>query len=334
MLDNIHLTPNHITYVAIGSAANVIAKRVKNLPDKDLHQFPNFMKQWLEEFPELILNLVLIDPALSDPPYCVSSSKDNYDKHGDKLVNEWLNVCVYPIRSPINIFKDREVFVNLNKRCMENNSALLVHDFSGNRIDLLAYSFDHELKNHMDQIVYDIDLRNNQGCFINMENCFVPIKKTPNGFKFLNLASYNGEQVNQFLKDYTIGEHIKQKLYQTRLASFKDVFGVFRRFYMYYKTNSVNVEGFDNICRTMCNSQFSLIEAKYGECYHFFEEYKSGNTQSLEQLLIFLEMAVNHEVDDIMAMMGLEKGYFSTFPEPDPYKWYNNFSSLCTEKLN
>ena len=68
-------------WVSIGSAANSYKFSRKELSSQINQQFPLFLQNIRKEFPDMKINIVLIDKYLELPPYCVDKQFDNISQN-------------------------------------------------------------------------------------------------------------------------------------------------------------------------------------------------------------------------------------------------------------
>jgi len=164
---------SEVIYISIGSAACLRDKGVDDIPVKDHQQFPPFMKKIHMEYPDLKITLVLIDPFLTDPPYCVQN-QINCDKMSNTFyssnkidVHYFKEMCTY---SDDEYGLDiRPLFGKLITMCKNYPVISFIHNFSGH--GSLSVLRDNLLGNNKDlqkKIMFGIDCGQEGGCYIDL----------------------------------------------------------------------------------------------------------------------------------------------------------------------
>ncbi|AYV78962.1 MAG: putative orfan [Edafosvirus sp.] len=291
--------PITVHFISIGCAANIncITDKIINLENKMNQQMAPFLQKFKTEHPKIQLNLILIDPNLEQPPYCVRS---NILPTPDKLADGWENdlifknvyherkslISVYTFNNYVtyvtdNMKTDKYIditdFLNkYNELCIKNNHILFVHDFSGKYISKLADYYDAVLSKFgcLNRIMYDISLRTDGGCYLNLTNPInIPIiQKNGNILEIFNPYSFNDHKLleiyNSINKD-TIGLIIREQIrtcISNKFKVLKDyIVTIYRRVLTLYKYDnkeikiSINDEDFDYInfkYKIKCNELF------------------------------------------------------------------------------
>jgi hypothetical protein len=182
---------NEFHYIAIGSASNLKMKNLEKLPMADQHQLPFFLYERLrlQDTEWMPIKILLVDPLLEDPPYCVSSSS---------LPNEWKKINDQHYICPEQkievltfnhyVYYDDEEqkremkyinFLPFLKMCHEtsikNNNLLLVHDFTGNDIYKLNDIFHKSPK-----CQYGLSVDRNTNCYIDLMDTINQVIILPN----------------------------------------------------------------------------------------------------------------------------------------------------------
>lgn len=172
-----------ITYIGIGSAYN--EEHAAWTPDED-QQYPYFIRKYKECVNNVPINLVLIDPQLDIIP-CMKDLKlltDN--KNTIKYTNIMRcqnNITLYMFKQPVvyvphlmtfevtsNNFDITSTLEQMNKKCIQENGILIVHDFSGYDIWILDKYFSAYTNGSNTQILYDLSDGTQEGCYIDLKN--------------------------------------------------------------------------------------------------------------------------------------------------------------------
>jgi hypothetical protein len=241
-----YLGTNHrtVNYISIGCAANMTEKKIKKLCVSEYHQFPLFLMELLNQHPDIHINLILIDPFIEEPPYITTTNiydlELEWENHDGSNVYECDNITVFSFKNSFQYDDNYDNLRTINNYCIDNNQLLFVNDFTGRDLSLIANYFDKELGDNLDKIMYDITIRNNIGCFtdltdvnnmpiIYLDNDLLKIK---NPFIIKTL-----EDSNLFMTDHVSKSHYIQFL-KYKLNMYKDVYGIFRRFYVFKSSNN------------------------------------------------------------------------------------------------
>ncbi len=200
-----------IFWISIGSASNLSSKNRSMLDKKDEQQFPQFLQIIRTNFPNIKMNIILIDDAMENVPYCVDKqiknkwekdkSYDNiYYSHDTNVYSFKENISYVTHRSP-KFFNATEQLRSIHNYCIQKNHLFFAHDFSGDDISKLAEYFDLELHGKKKNIMYDIGVRDVQSCTINM----VQSKNTPicvinkNKYEIFNPYNLSSKVLNHYL---------------------------------------------------------------------------------------------------------------------------------------
>jgi hypothetical protein len=199
---------NVAIYVAIGSAVHVLNQDPdgKEYMDQSYNQqYPLFLKKLKITYKDTKIIIILIDPELHKPPYCVT---DEFKvKNKNKLGKLWENHSIYEniyynnssniiviscnenAKYKLDLYKyndsyemtnnkenteicAEDIFEKINNIAIKNNYFLIVNDFSGRPSNYLGDYFDSTLKiknnNHLNHIIYGLGGRNDGGCYCNL----------------------------------------------------------------------------------------------------------------------------------------------------------------------
>jgi len=193
-------------YVGVGAAATFGADRA--LPLEQYHQFPPFLQHMRNLMPKLHMFLLLIDPQHENPPR-VATDYALHDAYNSHYRNAEGNLHAFVYR--YMVYTEADVHHNavvqhhainitstlrdLNTFAKEKRVSLLYHDFSGRRNGLLAEYFDQENREHLDQIVYGLSAREDNGCYFNLlePHAYFPIRldqSEPNQRPIVKMFNY------------------------------------------------------------------------------------------------------------------------------------------------
>lgn len=173
-----YISIGDLIYLSIGSAANIHSKGGNKLQEHDNQQYPPFLNNIKKIYTKKRIHIILIDPCLSKPPYIINDIGD-FDGSGQFYENRDKLINVYAFNEYVHYFdKDscyKSTYITpslnlLNQKCLINNWTLIVHDFSGRDINILADIFDQVYEKNNEQLIYDINNRINGGCYINLLN--------------------------------------------------------------------------------------------------------------------------------------------------------------------
>jgi hypothetical protein len=161
-----------ISYLSIGSACN---SQWKNEDDQ---QYPIFIRNFYEKHKMIGINLIIIDPYITLIP-CLTEHK--YKNFTYNNVLKFNNITVYVFKLAVTYIPQytsfqisgenydiTSILELLNNKCLEQNGVLIVHDFSGQDINILNKYFYKYTYNHSDKILYDLSCGTQKGCFLNM----------------------------------------------------------------------------------------------------------------------------------------------------------------------
>ncbi len=239
----------NLIFISVGSAANMEMKKEDTLHQKDMHQYPPYIQNIKQMFPMLPIHLILIDPWLTTPSYIVKNLEKE-DKRYDIDV-EFDNIYHFENSTNVYEFKDyvtykgmsndnkefdiTNMLEELNDFCITNNHILLFHDFSGRNTWKLAYYFDKKLNQCDSSIIYDITLRMEGTCSIDLTN---PTFSLPLFFDDEKISIFNPYKLtNQdlfLMLNRDDNKHLKQILitvYKKRISMLvDDLYPIYRRF--------------------------------------------------------------------------------------------------------
>jgi hypothetical protein len=192
-----------ILYIGVGAAASVR----ENLPLDQYQQFPPFLQDMRNQVPNLHVFLLLVDPRQESPPYVAQDYKlqetrqDQYKSEDGCLQTFVYQMSVYndaDINVPANALNITTTLRDLNEFVKVNQISLIYHDFSGRRVALLADYFDKENKEHLDQIVYGLNSREDHGCFFDLTQpiAYLPFRLEQQRRPIIKMFNYYNYIVN------------------------------------------------------------------------------------------------------------------------------------------
>lgn len=273
-----YISIGDIIYLSIGSAANIHSKGIDKLQEHDNQQYPPFLDNIKNIHDKKKTHIILIDPYLTKPPYIINDIRnfDRFDRNEQFYENYEKLINVYAFNEYVHYFhKDKyynSTYITpslnlLNQKCLCNNWTLIVHDFSGRDINILADIFDRVYENNNDQIIYDINNRVNDGCYVNLT-------KISSKLKF-----YIEDEIiklrNPFNKKYreTNNAHI---LYNNKWRIIHQyVYPLYRTIFYGLRDN--------NIRKNMHPNEFFFVVEKYDK--DIYNSYKRGEYNKIINIL-------------------------------------------------
>jgi hypothetical protein len=327
----INITKQSTIFISIGSAANLLYKGLFKLNEKDDHQFPPFIKLLKTSYPTIPLHIVLIDPELENPPNCIFNSSNSLNtSYSISNISRMLNInrylpegwkkdtvydnvyyntlqqiYVYGIKSTFD--RDdltKDMFIKLNNHIISTNDLLLVHDFTGDGIVDMAFLFDQMLEGVKDRIIYDITLRSEPLCYVDLTNklYFLDFNLTipDNIIKIKN--PYN-VHISQFINEYTTCININDNLYKTQLVQsmvyrikyfFEVLFTTYRQIY----NLALDIK---NINLVYLIKQLKIFKSYYGYDMesNFLDAY---NKKNMSSIITFLKDIIKINLSNILTI--------------------------------
>ena len=187
-----HIPQDEMSFIYIGVGTYAGLKNNNGILElQNYHQFPPFLQDVKNRYPELNLFIVLIDPMQEKPPYMVAdkglipldNSNSNPLDNNNPLDNTTIfttndrKLIVYTLRQsvytePYECYGDAvnitEDLRDLNNYVMRKNITLLYHDFTGRRNSWLAEYFDKEIGEHLNHVIYGMSAREDHGCYFDL----------------------------------------------------------------------------------------------------------------------------------------------------------------------
>lgn len=315
----------NIIYIGVGTAANAKSKG-NVLEAKDQQQYLPFLQNIKSIFPYIHIHLVLIDPELKNPPYCVQPDIryfENTDPYSIPI-NDWIRdydydniyhnrnkITVYTIREAVYYKEECNIIDNLrklNKYLIDNNDILLFHDFTGRDTHALSYMFDNELSGNKDRIIYDITLRFDGTCYVDLLNelFYLNIELRGEDIVLLNPFNLSNIDIINNIKETTNDNYKKQLMIalNNKILIFTDkIYPFYRKYYVLHKniiSNKISRESIENIlCRSEYDNFFEIAS------YTGYYDIKND----MEFLKYYLDVDLETIAEDINNMMKKLEGY-------------------------
>jgi len=258
LIEKLNGAPFTIHFISIGCAANLTF--AMNTDAKVNHQFPPFLQNINMSHPTIPINIILIDPVLENPPNCIRSKNISLNKFAEGWVADKIFKNVYhEKKSSMTVYTFNNYVTNItensnetrdalditnflnkyNEVCMKNNDILFMHDFSGKLISKLAFYYDKKLDGYLNRIMYDIGLRLDGGCYMDLTDPLnMPIiqKNKKGTFEIFNPYAFKDHQLIKIYKTITKDDShaiIREQIKKCICNKFKhlkdDVVSLYRR---------------------------------------------------------------------------------------------------------
>jgi hypothetical protein len=348
----IKVPANHPVFIYIGVGAAASAKN--NLSLDQYQQFPPFLQDIRNQYPNLHLFLLLFDPYQESPPQVAidfalhdPSNSDTHYQSADGLLQAFVyRHAVYtepylnPQENAVNI---TDTLRDLNKFAKDKRASLVYHDFTGRSTALLASYFDRENMQYLDQIVYGLSAREDHGCSFDLTqaNAYFPIRldksnlrpvlKMFNYYSFIlnNTYADSAAELQKFpeemhnlavIQKNQIVNNIRNQFKTTLLTLLRQL----RNILINPPSSDLNEQ--KNL-QEQGNYMFNAIPHPYRK---IFEDLYNEKNYSL-----LYEIILNYTASELNIIVNLNEMDMSgedilTFiiMDEDPYKWYNNINGL------
>jgi len=181
-----------IHYISVGCA---------ELNPDHTQQYPPFIQQIKKDYPSTSITIILIDPLLQDIPYCITEQLKNYKwstpKYDNIFISDRNEITIYQFKECVDWLPDEKsinstnIYTGLlkyqNKIIKDGNSLLFFHDFTGRDTGELAVIMDPTLGDNKKYVMYDISVRQNEGCYIKLDSSDnMPIIRIDNRPEIIN----------------------------------------------------------------------------------------------------------------------------------------------------
>jgi hypothetical protein len=184
-----HFIPG-IHYISVGSAM-LLAKHENEVSQDYCQQYPPFIQDIKNNYPEVNITILLMDSVLEQVPYCITNQLQNYVWNNNEYSNVFVGklfdntkqnnvITIYcfndmvnwlpgeQIKNTINIYN--QLLIYQNKIIDNADSLLFFHDFTGRDVSELATIMDNVLKNNRKYVMYDITVRKDAGCYVKLND--------------------------------------------------------------------------------------------------------------------------------------------------------------------
>ena len=337
-------------YICVGGAS--YNKDNMEILPQDYHQFPPFLQNLRNTYPEMRFVLLLIDPFQESPPrvtqdyslYEMPETNQTYYKNQDGTMRAFiLKNTVYTdadenllhIKNAINITTELK---DLNEFVRYNDITLLYDTFTGHPVSNVAEYVDIENKGHLEQIVYGIGGRDNHGCECDLTQPLAyypfrldknpryirPIIKLYNHYKYIVNNDYT--KMHYDLMCYPSEMHMwaelqKNKIIENSMVQIKNIYlMVLRQLFFQIKNKDVIaysplLDIFNKmplIYRTLFGDLYN--EKEYTILYELFSNYVSDK---LEHIALLKKLETTGE--NMLQMIR---------DSNDPYTWCDNLNNM------
>jgi len=357
-------------YIGVGTAAGM-RNADNSLAAENYHQFPPFLQNLYNTVPDLHLFLLLIDPGQENPLYMAeqyemyeTETDDSHYKNNDGTLQAFVwrqDVYTDPdINFPLNAVNITETLRDLNQFAKTQNASLLYHDFTGRNVALIAENFDQDNATHLDQIVYGLCARENNGCYFdltqpNTQFAFKvqqqqaqvqmrPVVKMFNYYKFIkaNINDISLRKIEQEINTYPaemryLIEAQKKSLLNNIVFSFKTLNMAMLR-HVHTNIQRARMPHIDVVDDALANN--AGVNNNNGYMHNYIyghlpktqqDIYKELSRENQYELLFELLFDYCARELDVYAQLnqldlsGVEMLKFIT-ADQDPFKWYNNIN--------
>ena len=360
-----------IIFISIGSASNIESKLNNTIDDKDMHQYPPYIR-YVVGVANLPIHILLIDPALEQCPYIIENNVINREQNityykNNTYDNIWysgdeenkvniycFNQYVYYMEKgdPINnSFGSERIHINqqlkeLNNICIEGGHLLFFHDFSGRDTYLLAMEFDDMLNNDRNHILYDISNRSLGSCSIDLtdKGNYYKIEKYDNSkYHIINpFINPNKEIMKAY---YESSDNVyKNQLMEIMVRNINNV--NVHIYYIYRRVNTIlnsDINDSRRIIDSIRYREFEYLDIKYKlDLYEMFlgcgydlvkiMELKDILYSILESELKVIIENVDYGEDEHIIVAKVDSFMHKIDKEEYKYNWYNHFKEYIKSK--
>ena len=335
-----------IIYIAVGGANNY------------MQQFPPVLQMIKKIEPDTKFIIIYFDPQHEHPPTAIEAVFGGYNEETEQKTDTAIQYTLTLPRKDASVFMflyKRNVHVHsgdtsrdsinitdmlrkINIISIENNVSMIYHEFTGRVINTVAEVFDEELKNHLDQIIYGICARQDNGCFFDLttDDAFFAIKmvnsmnrpvfKMFNYYKHINNNTLGGYEYDKDIKEYPRNMHKyidaqRIQLVTMFMTTFKnsDMY-VLRQVHKRLHTKDINdtkiVELYTpNVCGKLTEIYKELWDKKNYEILYELVIERCENT--LNKIVFLGNFDVSGE--EILKFITMD---------PDQTKWYSKYAEF------
>ena len=331
-----------IIYMGIGAACGLFNENGL-IDDKNYHEYPMFLQKMQEQLYSTKIDIILIDPLLTNPPYIVKDHSKHLDfkqTEPDTYVAKSATqniVTVHCIREYVCIdgqyscdecFNITQALFHLNEICMHESVLFVFNDFSGRSNKYVAEFFDDQISKHLDHIIIGLGARKDSGCYIDVtgSDCVFPFKLTERNrmmVKVFNIYNYlfgnDNYDINLAVAEYYGDENIDKITSQIHIAieqyinDFKGKsMGILKSVHKLWKQNDI----------TQSEYIIETIDYKHRETVTMLIK-----DRSYAKLYDFMFSLIARDLDVILKLRqagGTGKELLAIITrDSDPNQWYN-----------
>lgn len=374
ILNDIHdqRQQNTTIYVSIGCSAPSAFQNnttgVWSMDQKNNQQYPQFLKSLKEILPFSPLHIILIDPALEDPPFITWDMSKNNKKCSDiweekitysnhkisYYIDNLSNISVYVLRKPVKYYPytnhddvsiDIDVFFQqLNCDSIKNNWFTVVNDFSGRIMAVIAMIHDEYLGDHINHVIYGIGARKDGGCNFDLTapECNFVYDITDNyGIKVFNPFCESNKIDNEMLESLRLlstidyfGEKPKRD-YEIVMAQIGEFMKFKRRFILYDLMSLIRQFGMLTKDPERVDLKGIVINNLYIKTKHKVNLLERFEQKKYSEILSICLDILKKEIGDHIFVVYKEKTreivehtVLNMLLCNDPYKWYDYIKKL------
>ena len=339
-------------YICVGGATHIDNNSI--IEPNNYHQFPPYLQHIKNTLPNVNFIVVLIDGLQETPPRVahdynlqeMPNTNQTYYSNNDRTMK------VFVLKEYVCTDVDEELFnsvntINITNELKSMNTfaknydiTLLYDTFTGRDVSKLAYYFDLNNNEHLDQIVYGIGGRNNHGCETRLTDYSTyypyrldthrynirPIIKLYNYYNYIVNNTYS--KMTYDLIKYPREMHEWAELQKTQLRKNKlDNF----------KNNQLTI--LRQIRYLINGTSDILINFEYFEDYKISKEYSIlfKDLYENKEYALMYELFSNYissELDIVIKLTNIDiNGEYMLdmiTTNDDPYKWYDSYNNLLS----
>lgn len=339
-------------YICVGGASHIDNNSI--IEPNNYHQFPPYLQHIKNTLPNVNFIVVLIDGLQETPPRVahdynlqeMPNTNQTYYSNNDRTMK------VFVLKEYVCTVVDKELFNSVNTINITNelesmntfaknyDITLLYDTFTGRDVSKLAYYFDLNNNEHLDQIVYGIGGRNNHGCETRLTDYSTyypyrldthrynirPIIKLYNYYNYIVNNTYS--KMTYDLIKYPREMHEWAELQKTQLRKNKlDNF----------KNNQLTI--LRQIRYLINGTSDILINFEYFEDYKISKEYSIlfKDLYENKEYALMYELFSNYissELDIVIKLTNIDiNGEYMLdmiTTNDDPYKWYDSYNNLLS----
>jgi len=350
-----------LLYFGIGSAANLLNNKIMKVKQKNMHQFPPLIQRVKGIYPNIRVDIFLIDAWLKKKPYIVNYLESNnvsvfQDKQYNNIFRTTEGITIYNFQNNVeyegdtygNFFDITPLLLNFNKLCMTRNDLLTFHDFSGRNTWMLAEYMDKHIGNNQNRIVYDLTLRMEGSCQVNLTDELFNLqiekyqKDDRQFIKFINPFCYSNYQLIELIKNTPYKkEQLSMPIYKRINIFKKNIYPILRRFINH--RNELNDYGKTFLNRVR-EHEFFFLDSKIHDMFTLYRndyfKNKSFNLTFLNSIIHELKNSVINYLVNIFYLpnddLNKVKSYIkkeSQMIENDIYGWCDRIEEIFLTKI-